>query len=178
VSHVATPSRPPRDRAVVEASSIYRRIMTSGNETPVPPSRRAEVVRLLELIQRWAVGRTDLRAVALVGSWARDDPRSDSDVDLLLLTDNPAAYLDEEQWAEALGAMAFVRTQQWGVVTERRVALASGLEIEFGVTSPAWASTGPLDAGTQQAALDGLVVLHDPDQLLATVLTAVAPQTS
>jgi hypothetical protein len=133
---------------------------------------------LLELIQRWAADRADLRAVALVGSWARDRPRSESDVDVLLLTDNPGAYLDEEQWAEALGATAFVRTQQWGVVTERRVALASGLEIEFGVTSPAWASTSPLDAGTRQAVSDGLVVLHDPDQLLATLLAAVAPQAS
>jgi uncharacterized protein len=150
--------------------------MTSSNETPVPPSRRAEVAKLLELVQRWAVDRPDLRAVALVGSWARDAAGSDSDVDLLLLTDNREAYLDEEQWAEPLGATAFVRTQQWGVVTERRVALAGGLEIEFGVTSPAWASTSPLDAGTRQAVADGLVVLHDPDRLLATLLTAVAPQ--
>jgi hypothetical protein len=133
---------------------------------------------LLELVQRWAVDRPELRAVALVGSWARDAPRSDSDVDLLLLTDNPAAYLDEEQWAKALGATALVRTRQWGVVTERRVALASGLEIEFGVTSPAWASTNPLDEGTGQAVSDGLVVLHDPDRLLATLLAAVAPQAS
>jgi hypothetical protein len=152
--------------------------MTSSNDTPVPPGRRAEVARLLELIQRWTVDRPDLRAVALVGSWARDAPRSDSDVDLLLLTDYPAVYLDEERWADALGATAFVRTQQWGVVTERRVALASGLEIEVGVTSPAWALTSPLDAGTRQAVSDGLVVLHDPDRLLVTLLTAVAPQTS
>lgn len=34
------------------------------------------------------------------------------------------------------------------MLTERRMALAEGLVVEFDVVTPAWASTTPLDDGT------------------------------
>ncbi|MGP8066075.1 MAG: aminoglycoside 6-adenylyltransferase [Acidimicrobiales bacterium] len=145
-----------------------------SNLTSLPPGRRAEVEGLLDAVQRWAGGQADLHAVALVGSWARRAARADSDVDLVLLTDAPAAYLDDERWIAAFGARGVVRTQEWGVVTERRVAMASGLEVEFGVTSPEWASADPLDAGTRAVASDGLVALYDPEGLLAELVDAVS----
>jgi DNA-binding MarR family transcriptional regulator len=137
------------------------------------PARQAEVERLLEDVGRWASGRADLRGVALVGSWARDAACADSDVDIVLLADRPGTYIEDDGWLAAFGAKPIVDTEQWGCVTERSVALASGLEVEFGVTSPAWASVDPLDAGTRRVTREGLLVLHDPDGLLAALLDAV-----
>ena len=146
-----------------------------GDLTSLPAGRAEEVERLVDLVRRWAAGRPELQAVALVGSWARGAARADSDVDVVLLTDDPAAYLDDDSWLAVFEATDVERTQKWGVVTERRVALPSGLEVEFGVTSPGWASTDPMDPGTRGVVLDGLVVLHDPKGLLTDLVAAVSP---
>ena len=123
--------------------------------------------RLLDVARRWAMDRHDLRAMALVGSWARGAARADSDVDLVLLTDNTAAYLEDRMWLAAFAAKEIARRRKWGVVTELRAVLGSGLEVEFGITSPKWASTSPVDPGTRRVVSEGLVALHDPDGLLA-----------
>lgn len=147
----------------------------TGRREAVPPGRDDEVAELLDAIRLWAHGRADLRAVALVGSWARGNPHADSDVDIVLLTDTPQTYIDDAGWARRFGAVEVLRTQRWGVLTERRM-LVGGLLVEFGVVEPAWASTSPLDDGTAQAVADGLVALHDPTGLLSRLVAAVAAQ--
>lgn len=148
----------------------------ASDSTLVSRRRQEEVDGVLAVIRRWAAERLDLRAVALVGSWARGAARPDSDVDVVLLTEDQATYLQDVAWLAAFGATGVVRTRQWGAVTERRVVLASGLELEFGVTGPGWASTDPVDAGTRVVVCDGLVVLHDPEGLLAQLIDAVATE--
>lgn len=59
-------------------------------------------------------------------------------------------------------------------MTERRVRLDSGVEIEFGFTQPTWASVDPVDAGTHRVVRDGLRPLFDPAGLLARLVAAVA----
>ncbi len=113
----------------------------------------------------WCSRRADVRAIALVGSWARDEARCDSDVDVVLLTTDPARYLETEDWALALGATV-VATRHWGVLTERRLITATGMEVDFGVVDPSWAATAPLDEGTAKVARDGLIPVYDPDALL------------
>jgi uncharacterized protein len=66
-----------------------------------------------------------------------------------------------------------VRTRTWGAITERRFALQSGLEIDLGVGTPAWATVDPLDGGTRKVVAEGMRVLLDPDDLLATLVSAV-----
>ncbi|MDQ6821929.1 MAG: nucleotidyltransferase domain-containing protein [Actinomycetota bacterium] len=55
-----------------------------------------EVEALLARLARWSRERPDVRAVALVGSWAYGAPRADSDVDVVLLSHEPALYTDGE----------------------------------------------------------------------------------
>ena len=74
-----------------------------------------------------------------------------------------------------LGSERLVRTLQWGDITERRFALASGLEVEFGIGLPAWAAIDPVDPGTQRVVIEGMRILHDPDGLLAA-LAAACPE--
>jgi uncharacterized protein len=133
----------------------------------VSRGRADEVERVLRTLTAWARRRTDARALALVGSWASGAPRDDSDVDVVLLTDSPESYTHRDDWLPEVGSVRLVRTLDWGGVTERRVALPSGLEVEFGIGTPAWASVDPLDDGTRRVACDGMRVLHDPEGLLA-----------
>ena len=120
--------------------------------------------------------RADVRAVALVGSHAQGTARADSDVDLVVVTTDPAAYTERSDWLAGLCGAEIISTRRWGELTERRLVLTDGIEVDCGVVCPSWAETTPLDRGTARVARDGLVPLHDPDGILAAVLTAVAEE--
>ncbi len=122
----------------------------------------------------WAAGRPDVRAVGLAGSWARGTAGPDSDVDLVVLADRPDAYAGTAWAAEALGAGAIdVRSRHWGPLLERRFLLPGGLVVDCGLAPPTWAAA-PADPGTARVVADGFVVLHDPHDLLARLVRAVA----
>ena len=54
----------------------------------VTEERVDEVRTLLATLRGWAHGHPDVVAVGLASSWARGDKRMDSDVDVVLLTEN------------------------------------------------------------------------------------------
>lgn len=121
----------------------------------------------------WADARDDVAAVALVGSWARGAERPDSDLDLVVLTDDPAGYLERDDWVEELQPGAeLVATRDWGTIVERRIRLPSGLEVEVGIGRPSWADTSPVDPGTRRVVRDGMQALYDPRGLLAALVDA------
>ncbi|MGW2650691.1 nucleotidyltransferase domain-containing protein [Streptomyces sp. NPDC001393] len=138
----------------------------------LPPERVTEINEIIDRITRWARGREDIVGLLLVGSCARNAVRPDSDIDVVLLTTNESGYLREDAWAVELGLGELIRTQPWGPVKERRYATASGLEVELGIGSPAWAKTDPVDGGTRRVVTDGARVLHDPAGILADLLAA------
>jgi predicted nucleotidyltransferase len=135
-------------------------------------SRRREVELLLERAKRWADQEPEVRAVALVGSWARDCATVGSDIDLVVLTKAIADYVDAVAWIAELGATSIIRTRRWGALTERRLAMPTGLEVDVGFTDPSWASAEPVDEGTAQVVAAGLRILYDPDGVLAKLLAA------
>ncbi len=128
--------------------------------------------RFLAALVAFAETRDDVRAVALVGSHARGVARPDSDVDVVMLTTEPEAYIDGCDWIERFPGATLVATRRWGPLTERRLVLGNETEVDFGVARPSWAATRPLDPGTARATRDGLIALHDPDGLLADVVAA------
>lgn len=100
----------------------------------------------------------------------------DSDLDLVVLTHRRADYVGSEGWIEdAVTERApVVRAMDWGPsLSERRLRLRSGFEVEFGFAPVSWASTDPVDPGTASVVRDGCAALHDPDRLLAELLRAV-----
>jgi hypothetical protein len=141
----------------------------------VTPERAAEYHGIVRSVTAWADGQQDITGIAAVGSWARDEPRMDSDLDLVILTVDKQRYSTDGWWVPgAVGQQAdVVRTQDWGPLTERRVVLQSGFEIEFGFAAPSWASTEPLDAGTARVVRDGCLPLHDPSGAFELLIAAV-----
>jgi uncharacterized protein len=102
----------------------------------------------------WAAARPDVRALALVGSVARGDAGAGSDIDIVVLTTAPERYVSEVAWIGELGGVRVLRTQQWGDITERRLALADGTEIDCGIGRPGWRPLPETRA------------LYDPERLL------------
>ena len=83
------------------------------------------------------------------------------------------AYTQHAEWIQALGATRIVRTERLGPLTERRLALRSGLELEVGIVDPSWASVVPLDEATRRVVENGFRILHDPHGLLRALVAAV-----
>jgi hypothetical protein len=98
----------------------------------------------------------------------------DSDADVVVLTNRKETYVTSKGWIEAAAGQQarIVSTREWGPLTERRVVLASGFEIDFGFAPTSWADTAPVDPGTARVVSDGFRILHDPDGLLARLIEA------
>jgi uncharacterized protein len=129
--------------------------------------RTVEHIRnFIDRFVAWASTQPDVHAIALVGSYARAAARDDSDIDLVFLTDQPQKYLESTAWAERFGPIERHQFEDYGKVTSLRIWYRSGIEVEYGLTTPDWAAE-PLDAGTQQVIADGMLVLFERNALLS-----------
>lgn len=135
----------------------------------------ARVRILLEGVRAWAADRPDVVAVALVGSWASGTARPDSDLDLVIVTHDVAGFFAFPGWLAHFGTPTDRVEECYGDLRAIRVWYADGPEVEFGVVSPGWCATDPVNPGTAGVVRDGLVALHDPDGLLARLVAAVPP---
>jgi predicted nucleotidyltransferase len=124
------------------------------------------VSAFLEAFSRWARSQPDIEAVALVGSYASDAATESSDVDLVILTSGVDRYLHDRSWVSVFGEPVECREENYGRVTSVRAFYASGLEVEYGFTTPDWAGA-PIDAGTLRVVTGGMKVLHDPQRIIA-----------
>lgn len=162
---------PLRDDVLQEVPVIVHAVDRAGWGARAQPDDAEPV---LEHIARWARTRSDLVAVALVGSRARNTPRPGSDIDLVFLSRDPAGYVRREDWAAELGAGAVLASAQRGVLTEHRLRLSCGLDLDVAVGSAQWASVYPVDPGTARVVRGGLRILYDPHKLLLNLKAAVA----
>ena len=90
---------------------------------------------LAAAVADWASEREDVKAVAIVGSQVREHVPADrwSDLDLILLVDDPAAYTDEETWIAEFGTpvLTFLESTATGEQRERRVLYETGEDVDF-----------------------------------------------
>jgi hypothetical protein len=117
-------------------------------------------------VAAWAPGRREILGAGVADAGSR----------LILLVEDATAYTQRADWIHALGATRIVRTERLGPLTERRLALPSGAEVEVGIVEPAWASVVPLDLSTRQVVEGGFRILHDPHGLLRSLVAAVGAQ--
>lgn len=120
----------------------------------------------LDAFVTWASAHGDVQAIALVGSYARGEARDDSDIDLVLLTNEPQRYREDLKWIERFGTVKKHQTEDYGKLTSIRVWYQNGIEVEYGITAPDWAAI-PLDAGTQEVLRGGMMVLFERGDLLS-----------
>lgn len=125
-----------------------------------------DIADFLNAFVEWTSAQADVQGIALVGSYARGQARDDSDIDLVLLTDQPHQYLADLSWIERFGAVHQQQTEDYGKLISIRVFYRDGREVEYGITTPEWAAT-PLDAGTERVLRDGVQVLFERGSLLS-----------
>ena len=71
-------------------------------------------VEFIAKVTKWAKTQPDIQMALLVGSHARGDARSSSDIDFVILTEQPSRYLKDTAWATQLGAAERSVTENWG----------------------------------------------------------------
>jgi aminoglycoside 6-adenylyltransferase len=88
-------------------------------------------------VAAWIARQPDMRAALVLGSRARTDTPSDaySDLDLLLLAEEPNRYLDDAGWVAEIGRLrvTFVEETATGSGRERRVLFDGGLDVDFSI---------------------------------------------
>jgi len=126
----------------------------------------ARVARFLSQFSRWASEQSQVQGVALVGSHARGTATEASDVDLVLLADDPQLYLQDQSWVRTFGHVVGQDVEQYGNVVSLRVHYEGLFEVEFGLTSTVWAAV-PLDPGTREVMAAGVKVLFERGPLLS-----------
>jgi uncharacterized protein len=121
-------------------------------------------------VAAWAESRSDVDGVAIVGSCARGTAEPTSDIDFVILSKDPSVLLQGD-WLARFGDVQSSSIENYGALKACRILYRSGLEVEFGVAAPRWASI-PLDLGTKRVLTDGVKVLYDPQQLFRAANTA------
>lgn len=131
---------------------------------------------LVARIEKWARNREDIRGLLILGSRARRIKPADawSDLDLLLITTDPDAYLGSSGWLDDLGTVwiTFLESTPAGGI-ERRVLFAGGLDVDFAVV-PAAAAEALVDRGVPPEVAGivnrGVRVLLDRDGLVSRLV--------
>jgi predicted nucleotidyltransferase len=134
---------------------------------------------IVRAVAAWARTRRDIRAMALVGSWARGNPHRRSDIDLVLLSDRAAEYRRRRKWLAEIdfeGAGYRVQSSQnarYGAVWSRHVTLVPSAKVELTFAKRSWARTDPVDPGTRGIVMDAFRTIVDKDRLLAALIDAM-----
>jgi predicted nucleotidyltransferase len=129
-------------------------------------TRRQQVFQFLNGFSGWAADQTDILAVALLGSYARNEATGASDIDLVIIAREPKIYLQDTRWAQSFGTIDRQRIENYGKVTSLRVWYSGSHEIEYGFTDETWSAL-PLDEGTKKVISDGMQVLFERDSILS-----------
>jgi predicted nucleotidyltransferase len=127
---------------------------------------RRPVTELLDKLKVWAIGQPSIRAVALVGSYARGTATANSDVDLVILADTPERLLIDRTWLRTFGEPISETLEDYGLLKSIRARYRNGLEVEFGVADVEW----PADPGSRQVIKDGIQVLFERGRVLSDYL--------
>ncbi len=128
-----------------------------------------DIKLFLQRLQHWAKKRPDVLCLLLVGSYAAQLARPDSDVDLVIVTHDPQIYLTTPSWISEFGQVARYQKELYGWVTSLRVWYEEGLEVEYGITDERWIQLA-LDEGTQNVLRGGALVLLDRTGLMKDIL--------
>ena len=110
--------------------------------------------------------------MALVGSYARGTASDESDLDLVILSENPKQFLEFQVWLHNFGTILGRQEEDYGKVTSLRVWFEGEMEIEFGFAAPDWAAI-PVDDGTRRVVKDGMRILFDRSTLLSDLQSDV-----
>ena len=125
-----------------------------------------EAERFLKRFSNWAFAQTNIKAMALVGSYARNAETETSDIDLVIITTQPEVYLQNQRWVDNFGKVGRQQVEDYGLLTSIRVWYVDGPEVEYGISDERWSAL-PLDEGTRQVIKDGMRIIFEREPILS-----------
>jgi len=100
-----------------------------------------DAAALLVAVAAWARQRTDVDAAAVIGSHARALVPADrwSDIDIVLVVDDPVTYVADAGWLAVFGRplLTFTEPTAVGGFVERRVLFDTGQDVDFALVPSA-----------------------------------------
>lgn len=141
---------------------------------------------VLEKFAKWTETRSEILALALVGSYARGEPTPNSDIDLMAITSFPDFFRQNHDWMQEINwestdcKILRWNDAQYGAVWSRHIYLSSlnyelnnklKVEISFGL--PTWASVNPIDSGTFNVVSQGCKILYDSQGILTNLISKI-----
>ncbi len=128
--------------------------------------------RILDRFLGWAASQPSIRAVALVGSQAREDHPADewSDIDVVVVAANARSLLESMEWASIIAAPWFSITEKSasGETIERRILFEGCIDVDFIIVSAECALAGFPGTFVGEIAARGARVLIDKDGILSS----------
>ena len=146
----------------------------------MPGFDKLQVERICRAIATWADRDPKIYAVALVGSWARNEAHPDSDIDLMVLTSDPERFFHDNSWFDSIPwqelnlQLVNHYDRVYGVVKSRHFCFQDRQRIEFGFGYRSWANIDPIDLGTLGVVSSGMRIISDRHQLLENLVKAIA----
>ncbi|BAY80843.1 hypothetical protein NIES267_03080 [Calothrix parasitica NIES-267] len=153
---------------------------------------------ILEQVKNWAEKRSEILALALVGSYARGEATLESDIDLMVIASDTDVFRQNYDWMHQINWESInYKIQKWndadyGVVWSRHIYLCNSksnsksssknnlfndltnklkVEISFGL--PIWASIQPIDSGTFGVVSRGCKIIYDPQDILTNLVSKI-----
>lgn len=116
----------------------------------------------------------DILGIALIGSRARGTERTDSDVDLLILTTDMAQHFENPDLvSNRWGSFRYARREKWfSGETIRAFYREENLQIEYNFVKPEWANL-PANEEAIRIVKDGMKILYDPSGVLEKLQEAI-----
>ena len=122
--------------------------------------------------EAWGKTHRALVAIGLVGSSAKGTAGPHSDVDVMLIAEDPQRLLAERSWLHRFGFPERTQEENYGLVQAVRCFYRDGPEVESNVTGRVWA-TPPIDPSTANVIADDLRPLYDPEGRLEGAVARV-----
>jgi predicted nucleotidyltransferase len=117
---------------------------------------------LFNEFKEWSKRQNDIKGVAVVGSFARGDYNSNSDIDLVIISTNKDFTLSIIKSDFHFSGIKSCALEEWGILTSFRVFYENGLEVEYGVVTDQWVIE-PLDEGTKNVVKNGFKIITDKE---------------
>ncbi|HLO11653.1 MAG TPA: nucleotidyltransferase domain-containing protein [Pseudoneobacillus sp.] len=127
-----------------------------------------KVEDLFKKFKEWAEHQSQIKGVAIVGSFARGDFHCNSDVDFVIISTNKEAMIKLILSDFHYDAVHHFQLEEWGILTSLRIFYENGLEVEYGIVTNEWVAE-PLDEGTISVVDNGFLILLDKEPIFSSI---------
>ncbi len=114
---------------------------------------------------------TDILAVLLVGSYARNKQHEKSDIDIMVITTDEMKYFSDYNWIKQFAETDVIEKENWGIVNTLRF-FSGQTEIELNICSTEWI-TLPLDTETEKVLRDGYKIIFERNDSLHEIKNTI-----